>query len=211
MPETPASEFEQREAELARRSSAGDVAALTVLLTEGRRRLVAYIASRIPARLRSEVDAEDIVQTALIPAYREIGRFDYRGPGSFQRWIATIALRKLRDALRLRRATRRGGGERMIGGGVAADDSMIALLDGVTAPGRSPSKSLARNEAIATIRKAMEGLPEDYRRALWLVSIEGRSVAEAAAAMGRTERAIHNLCHKARQRLGELLGSFSRF
>lgn len=211
MPETPASEFERREAELARRSSAGDVAALTVLLTESRRRLVGYIAGRIPARLQSEVDAEDIVQSALVPAYREIGRFEYRGPGSFQRWLATIALRKLRDAIRLRRAARRGGGERFVGAGAAVDESMIALLDGVSARGRSPSRSLARHEAIEAIRQAMDALPEDYRRALWLVSIEAHSVSEAAAAMGRTERAIHNLCHKARERLRELLGSFSRF
>lgn len=209
MPETPASEFDQREADLARRSSAGDVAALTVLLTECRRRLVAYVQARVPTRCRGTVDAEDVVQAALIPAYREIAAFEYRGPGSFHRWIATIAIRKLRDAVRASRARRRGGDVHVAA--AALDESMIALLDCVSSPGRSPSQSVARHEAIAAIQSALDRLPPDYRQAVWLVNIEGRTVAEAAAAMGRTERAVHNLCHKARRRLSELMGSFSRY
>lgn len=58
---------------------------------------------------------------------------------------------------------------------------------------------------------ALTQLPSDYGEAARLVYLEGFSVAAAAQAMGRSDRAIHNLCHKAKQRLRELLGTRSRF
>lgn len=88
---------------------------------------------------------------------------------------------------------------------------MVGLLDLLGGPDHTPSRSVARHEAVAAIQSAIDGLPEDYRRAVWLVYIEGHPVAASALAMGRTERAVHNLCYKAKDRLRELLGSQSRF
>ena len=39
------------------------------------------------------------------------------------------------------------------------------------------------------------------------MNIEGTSVGAAAQRMGRSERAIHNLCYKARKRLRDLLST----
>lgn len=200
-----------RDARLVQRAVAGDQVALTTLLAECRGRIVRYIRARVPDRTGAVVDAEDIVQSALIEVFRHIGTFSDRGPGSFQRWVATIAVRKLRDAVRLQRTARRGGGRPPASAAGASDASMIALLDLLADPGHTPSQSVALGEAVRAVREALEGLPEDYRRAVWLVNIEGRSVAEAAGQMGRTERAIHNLCHKGRELLREAIGSRSRF
>jgi RNA polymerase sigma-70 factor (ECF subfamily) len=203
---------DSREARLVRRAVAGDQVALTTLLAECRGRIVQYLKQRLPKDLSTEVDAEDVVQAALVEVFRHVGTFEDRGPGSFFRWVATIGLRKLRDAIRLRRAAKRGYGQLAPGTGSPNwNESLIALIDLVAAPGRSPSQSVARGEAIRAVEAALAGLPEDYRRAIWLVNIEGKSAAAAAAEMGRTERAIHNLCHKGRERLRELLGSGSRF
>jgi len=201
-------QYEQR----VRRAIGGDAVALTALLTETRRPLCERIARRIPADLRESIDGDDVAQEAHVEVFRHISEFELRGDGSFERWVATIALRKLRDAVRARRADRRGGGARQIravAGNV--DDSMIALLDVLAGPDRTPSRSVARHEAVAAIKAALDALPADYRDAIWLVNIEGRPVAEAATAMGRTERAIHNLCYKAKDRMRELLGSGSKF
>jgi RNA polymerase sigma factor (sigma-70 family) len=88
---------------------------------------------------------------------------------------------------------------------------MVALLDLLAAPGRTPSQSVARHEAIDAVQSALADLPEDYRQAVRLVHLEGCSIAAAARNMQRTERAVENLCYKARLRMREFLGSRSRF
>lgn len=193
------------------RAIAGDRAALTVLLTRAHAELARRVERRIPAALRGSLDADDVVQQAFIAVFREIGRFEYRGEDSFDRWTATIAIRTLRNEVKARRRLKRGGGRAVIGDAQAnAEESMVALFDMVAAPGRTPSLSIVRREAIASVQRALDELPEDYRIAVLGVYIEGRPVAEVAAQMGRTERAIHNLCFKAKARLTELLGSDPR-
>lgn len=203
---------ESPQAGLIARAVAGDRVALTLLLTETRSGLCGYLASRIPADLKGTLDADDIAQEAHVEVFRHIGDFENRGPGAFERWLRTIALRKLRDAIKMRRADRRGGGRVAVSPFPRhVEDSIVALLDLVAVPGQTPSRSAARHEAVAAVQSALSELPEDYRQAVWMVYIEGRSVASAAEHMGRTERAIHNLCYKAKDRLREHLGSDARF
>ena len=200
------------DAELILQAIAGDRGAVLKLLGRFRRELCAQVQNRIPATLRGSVDAEDVVQEAHVEVIRSIGTFEPRAAGSFQRWVRTIATRKLRDAARRHRAAKRGAGvapATNLPRGVA--DSMVALLDLVAGPERTPSRVVARTEAVQAMQAAMEQLPESYRRVLWLIHIQERSVAEAAADMGRSEGAIRVLCHKARRRLAEILGSRSRF
>ena len=201
-----------REAELVSRAVRGDRVALTTLLTQSRHALVRYVAERLPADVRGAVDTDDIVQQTHVDVFGKFSQFHDRGAGSFARWTATIALRRLRDAIRRQRALKRGGGVVHVPSGAAAlEDSLIALLDWVEAPGHSPSRSIARREAMAAVQTALDELPPDYREALWKVNVEGIGVAAAAQAMGRSERAVHNLCYKARNRLRELLGARDRY
>lgn len=197
---------------LIERAVGGDPAALTFLLTDSRSRLCGYLTRKIPSDLRGMIDADDIAQEAHVEVFRHVRTFENRGPDSFDRWVTTIAARKLRDAVKMRRALRHGGGHVIAGGGARSkEDSMVALLDLVALPDRTPSRSAVRHEAVAAMQRALDGLPEDYRRAVWLVYIEGRSVSDAATAMGRTDRAIHNLCHKGKARLREILGNDSQY
>jgi RNA polymerase sigma-70 factor (ECF subfamily) len=200
------------EAELVRQAVSGDRAALLKLLGRSRQQLCQRVAHRIPTALRGVVDAEDVVQDAHVEVFRHIDTFELRDSDSFDRWIRTIALRKLRDAVRRQRAAKRGQGKSPIGPvAQSLEDSMIALLDLISAPGRTPSSVAARAEGVQAMQAAIGQLPEDYRKAVWLVHIEGRSVASVAKAMGRSEGAIRVLCHKARRRMRDILGSRSRF
>ena len=74
--------------ELSQRAATGDAVALKLLLTESRRRLCDHISRRIPARLRSAVDVEDIVQEVHIEVFRRITSFQSHGPNAFYRWLA---------------------------------------------------------------------------------------------------------------------------
>jgi RNA polymerase sigma factor (sigma-70 family) len=91
------------------------------------------------------------------------------------------------------------------------ESSVVMLLDLMAASGRTPSRTIARREAHQAVEAALKVLPEDYREVVRLVYLEGLAVAQAAERMGRTERAIHNLCYKAKRRLREMLGSGSRY
>ena len=70
----------------------------------------------------------------------------------------------------------------------------MALLDLMAAPTDAPRRVAAGREAVRAVQAALEQLPHGYSEAVRLVYLEGRSVAEAAEIMERTDRAIHNLC-----------------
>lgn len=201
-------EHEQR-LSLIRRAVAGDQAALTLLLTQSHDALARRLNRRIPANVRGSLEADDVIQQVCVAAFREIRRFELRQDDSFDRWLATIAIRMLRNEVKARRALKRGGG-RAAAVGADPDTSMVALLDLVAAPGRTASRSLVRREAVLAMQRALDALPPDYRQALVGVYIDAKSVADVAAEMGRTERAVHNLCFKAKHRLGEILGDDPR-
>lgn len=187
----------EQQGELVQQAVEGNSVALKVLLTVSRDRLCAQLARRLPGILRGTVDAEDVVQEAHVEVFRRIRAFVPRGPHAFDRWVLAIALSRLRNAVKRRRAVRRGGG-RVISAATTktVEDSTIALMDAIAGPARTPSGSVARTEMIAAVQTALAKLPAQYRIALWLVHIEGRAVREAAAEMGRTERAVHGLCRR---------------
>ncbi len=203
---------EMQEIERIQRAVAGDSAALTTLLTEARGRLCAHLRQRIPAALRGAIDGDDLVQEAHVEVFQHIGSFKVRDADSFFRWVCTIAMRKLHDAVRRRRADKRGGGRAAVSGaGGNLESSVVMLLDMMADSGRTPSRAIARLEALEAVSAALKVLPDDHRQAVRLVYLEGLAVAQAAERMGRTERAVHNLCYKAKRRLREILGSASRY
>jgi len=198
--------------ELTRRAAAGDELALTLLLQRTRPRLLEYVGRRIPADLRASVGADDIAQQAHVEAYRNVARFTPRGERAFERWLWTIALRKLRDAIRLRRAAKRGGPRAEAAlAGAGLEDSIVGLLDVLAGPGRTPSRQVARQEALDAIRAALDALDPPYREAIWLAHIESRPIAEVARHMGRSQRSVHGLLRRGLAQLRERLGRESRF
>lgn len=188
----------------------GDSAALTILLTRVQPALRERIARQVPTDLQSTIGVDDIVQQALVGAFRDIRSFEPRGQRAFDRWVVTIALHALRNAIKAHRRKKRGGGKARQAGALNLDESLIDLFDQIAGPVGTASRSIARRESAGAIRSALAKLPDDYRTALWGVCVENRPVADVAAEMGRTVRAIHNLCHKGKLRLAELLGEDPR-
>jgi RNA polymerase sigma-70 factor (ECF subfamily) len=78
--------------------------------------------------------------------------------------------------------------------------------------GRStPSQSLARKEAVRAVQVAMAGLPEDYREAVRLRFLEGRSVEGVAAEMHRSPGAVRGLIDRAKRAMRETMGRASHY
>src|SRR5262245_22380938 len=71
-----------------------------------------YLRERIPSRLSSSVNVDDIVQDVWIAAFRHVDDFADDGESAFDRWLQTIANRKLLDAIKRARRWRRADDKR---------------------------------------------------------------------------------------------------
>ena len=192
------------------RAIAGDHLAVQQLLLRHHDRLVETIRAKLLAKLRGTVSPEDVCQEAYIVAIRKIGSFEPEGDDAFFGWLRTIADRKLRDAIRAGRAAKRGGDRVAVETPRADTASVVALLDIVAVHERTPSRSIARREAIGAIQDAVAKPPDDYREVIRLRYVEGCSAAETAEQMKRGEGAVRMLCMRALERLGKIVGDPAR-
>ena len=200
------------ETDLLAQAAGGDQRALERLLLAHYDRLYRRIAGRLPASLRGEVSEEDILQQTFIGVFQGIGSFQPRGKAAFYGWLCTIAEHRLRDALKARRAAKRGGGRPGVTGVPPLEaDSFQELIEVLAGPTHRPSQSAARHEAAGAVQVGLASLKNDDRRAIELRYIRGLPVAEAAKAMGRTPRAIHNLCYRGLKQLRAVVGRSSQF
>ncbi|MEM7306844.1 MAG: sigma-70 family RNA polymerase sigma factor [Planctomycetota bacterium] len=158
---------------------------------------------RIPRRWQAALSVEDVFQEACIDVALHAARFRPER-GAFLPWLTSIARNRLRDALDLLEASKRGGGLRRL------DDSRILRgeLAGVVS---SPSGRAARGERDDVLRAAITGLPEAYRAVVQLYDLEQRPIEEVARRLGRSTGAAFMLRSRAIEALRLSLGSGSRY
>jgi RNA polymerase sigma factor CnrH len=168
---------------LVERAAAGDKRAFTQLVEPEIHRLVA-LAGRMLGGIER---GEDAVQDALASVWIARHRLD---PGrEIGPYLTTSVLNKCRDRLRKRKISR------VLSFGLV--DNEFSIPD--DAPG--PAEIAEERELLIRLQSELDLLPIRLREALVLVSIDGRSQAEAAALLGVTEKAIETRVYRARQRL----------
>ncbi len=126
-------------------------------------------------------DAEDVVQEAIVAAYRQMARF--RGEASFGTWLGRIALHK---AMRVARRRRR---------------EVDVDCEGVQETG-----ALAGVAEAVVVREAVARLPERLRVAVVLRFYEGLEGHEMAELLGCRESTVWTRLYRGLQRLREELG-----
>lgn len=89
--------------ELLRRARGGDEAAVDALCTRYLPRLRRWATGRIPASARSMMDTGDVVLEVLYKSMKQLKTFEPRHDGSFQTYLRTAVLNRLRDLARLHR------------------------------------------------------------------------------------------------------------
>jgi len=89
--------------ELIRRAREGDAAAVEVLCTRYLPRLRRWATGRVPASARNVVDTGDVVLEVLYKAIRQLKTFEPRHDGSFQTYLRTAVLNRIRDLARVHR------------------------------------------------------------------------------------------------------------
>jgi len=187
----------ERTQRLLSQARAGRREAFDELFDKHRAALERALRGRLPAPMQRRVDVSDIVQDALIDAYRGLGAFEYRGEGSFRSWLRAIAENRLKMTLgrHLGRARR----------DVGREAALATSASGPAVKATSPSSVAGRNERRALVHGALDQLSSEHRLVLRLVRMEGRSIAEAAAAMSRSENAVKKLLARALIELGAKL------
>ncbi|HEV3120216.1 MAG TPA: sigma-70 family RNA polymerase sigma factor [Gemmataceae bacterium] len=155
-------------------------------------------------RLQSKLGASDIVQQTLLKAGQNLGQFRGRSDEELAAWLRRILTNTLVDAVREFEGAKRDIRlERSLEAMLNESSARLeALLHGQTA---SPSVQALKHEQLLQLSAALAQLPEDQRQAVEMHYLQGCTVGEVAAQLGRSERSVAGLVRRGLQKLRELL------
>jgi RNA polymerase sigma-70 factor (ECF subfamily) len=200
------------QSELIEQARAGDRASLQQLLWDHYNQLVAFLAPRLTGNLQRMVAVEDVIQETFIQAIRDIGKCQANTQPSFAAWLSAIAEHRLHDIIKGLHRQKRGGDWRQVEGFVGGSAGrLVELVELISDHGSTPGRALTRHEATHAIRIGIAALPEDQRQAIRLRYLEGKSVEETSAMLGRTAAAVNGLVRRAKEALRSTLLESSRW
>jgi RNA polymerase sigma-70 factor (ECF subfamily) len=159
---------------------------------------------QLDGRLRSKLDASDVVQQTLLRAHQNLQQFRGRDDAELRGWLRQILANALAEAARhFGTEGRDVARERPLDAGL--DQSAARLEAWVAAEQPSPSQYVSREEQLLRMAAALAELPEDQRRAVELHHLQGLPVAEVGERIGRTRAAVVGLLFRGLKRLRQLL------
>ena len=171
----------EKERVLIEKIKAGDGEAYYELVSEYRLRLYRKACSL----LSNPEDAEDVLQEALVTAYKAIGKF--RGESGFYTWIYRIVINKCRDFQRSRRTKREEDIEPYQP--VLSDDRI------------SLEKNLELSDDAEYLIGKINGLGKKYREILMMRYYDELSYQEIADAQDLNVGTVKSRLFKARELL----------
>jgi RNA polymerase sigma-70 factor (ECF subfamily) len=145
----------------------------------------------------NEDDANDLAQETFARVFR--ARANFRLGDKFSTWLYTIAANLARNHFRWRARHPNISLE------TGADDPEQSLENFLPASDAPPNEQTLTIERAAVVRAEVSRLPEDLREATVLCEWEECSVAEAAAILETTAKAVESRLYRARKILRERL------
>ncbi len=185
---SPRSEAPDAEAELVRRSQAGEWEAFEQLV----RRYQTRVFSIVRRLLRGREDVEDVAQQAFTKAYFSLRRFDFRS--AFGTWLYRIVVNECYDWLRKRRV------RRLVYEADLSDDQLQRLEQMAEEERAEPSPSRMA-EASDLVARLLGRLSPRDRLLLILKEVEGFSVEEIAEITALNPNTVKVRMFRARERL----------
>jgi RNA polymerase sigma-70 factor, ECF subfamily len=191
---SPATELYVSEATLLERVRQGDCEAFYDLVHPCERGI--YLAAL--AVLNNEADAEEVVQEAILKAFKNLARF--RQQAKFSTWLTQITIN---EALMRVRRDRKHLFESL--------DEGRDGDNGVYAPREFPdwreipSSALQRKELRQALLRALTSLPPKLKIVLVLRDIQSLSTAETAASLNITEATVKTRLLRARLQMRDAL------
>lgn len=179
-------ESENGDLSLVRRVQRGDKGAYDALVLKYQHKVLKLVRRYV----RDPSEAEDVVQDAFIKAYRALPNF--RGDSAFYTWLYRIAINTAKNSLV-------SASRRPISVDLDAQDAAAAELQSRLKDTDTPERLLLTDEIRSVVNRAIDGLPEDLRRAIVLREIEGLSYEDIAASMACPVGTVRSRIFRARE------------
>lgn len=196
-PTTPVLMSAYDEAALIRRASAGEAAAARQIIRTHNQRLYRLVR----AVLRSNADAEDVLQEAYLRAFASLNTFN--GGSSLSTWLSRIALNAALMRLRAQKRQKRAAPP------IAAMEAQIIPFP-LSSSTADPERVMAQRQLLHLVEEATDALPETFRLVFVARVIEGLNVEETAGLLGLPAATVKTRLHRARKlirtRLEEQIG-----
>jgi RNA polymerase sigma-70 factor, ECF subfamily len=162
------------------------------------------IANRqLDPALQAKGGASDLVQDTFLEAQRDFAQFAGGTEDELRAWLKRLLLNNVANFARRYRDTDKRQLQREMG--LPGDSTSTGPGAGLPADTPSPSGQAMAHEQAEAIQKALQRLPEDYRRIITLRYQEDRSFEEIAQLLQRSENAARKLWFRAVERLQQEL------
>ncbi len=185
----------------------GQIPPLTEMFDQYRARLRLMVDLRIDRRIRSRVDASDVIQEAFIDAVRRYSSYKSDAKMSPYVWLRFLTLQQLQIAHRrhLGAKSRTATIEERLDfcGAPAVDSGSVAEY--LVGEESSPSVKVARHEEIARMATAIDDLDEVDREILMLRHFEQLEYAEIGEILNLNRSTTWARYRRAVKKLGSVL------
>jgi RNA polymerase sigma-70 factor, ECF subfamily len=189
-------EIRTLEAELVERARGRDEAALREIMQTNNRRL--YRLAR--GILRSDSEAEDVVQETYVRAFTHLDGF--RGEAALSSWLTRITVNEANGRLRTRRPT--AAVEAL---DLEPQNSARIIQFPLIKPAPDPEAEMSRTEIRDLLEHAVDTLPETFRAVFVMRDIEGMSIEETAGLLALKPETVKTRLHRARKLMREAIAS----
>lgn len=149
--------------------------------------------------MRTDDEAYDVLQDALVSALRSIE--DFEATASLSTWLHRIVINAALMRLRANANRREDSIDELL----PDFDDTGCRIDAGPEWRETVETALERREERDAVRRCLDRLPESYRTVLVLRDFEDLPVAEVAGLLGVTPNTVKIRLHRARQALRELL------
>ena len=183
-------------------ATSGESGAVQALFDRHRDRLKKMIQLRMDQRIAARVDPSDVVQEALLTAFKRFDEYSRKRPISFYPWLRRIALDRLLDLRRRHLSSRRSVSREQE---QQFDDSARQLVEHFAKSETGPLQRLARRELHDRVEHSLQRLSPSDREVLVLRMLEQMSVRETSEVLEVSEDAVKQRQLRALRRLRELL------
>jgi RNA polymerase sigma-70 factor (ECF subfamily) len=157
------------------------------------------VASHLPqvrrfarAFARSEADADDLAQDALVKVYKSLR--SYRFQSAFKTWLYAVVRNVFLDASRSR-----SGREQ------SQEEPLTDVHAKAPAPADAADEALARAQERQRMWRALGRLPTEFRTAVVLFDVEGHSYEEVAGIEGVPVGTVKSRLSRGRALLRDIL------
>jgi RNA polymerase sigma-70 factor (ECF subfamily) len=174
----------QTDGEVVRRVVAGERPLFEVLMRRYNQRTYRVVRSIV----RSEADAEDVMQQTWLQAWRRLPQLE--DPDAVAGWLARIAANEALGRVRRHEPTEPLGEDDRLEAHGAAD----------------PERQAAARQQARAVEAAVDRLPDAQRQAFMLRTVEGLDTGEAAAVLRVSPGALKLRLHRAHLALRAELG-----